>query len=169
MKGKGNKIVITVVLATLVFFGIYKYNTRMPKGTTSKDQIMEKMSYSIDTLFGIDMQYNSDRFSEDVNEYRIFIYKNERTKRFVFPIRDKNTGKTHYCYLASYVSTTGYETKMATDIDHDNWSRMIEKRVASIENDNPAKKDYQYTISNYYLYYSGISEEWLNDELKYDN
>ncbi|MFC6176959.1 hypothetical protein ACFQAV_08910 [Companilactobacillus huachuanensis] len=152
-------------LIIVVLFGFYKYSTKIPDGVTNINEIMNELAIPIDNSLGIDIGFNKDQVIDEVNENRVFLYKNSGTDRFVFPIKDINTGKTHYCYLASYESPSGYTTKIVTDIDHPNWSRIINKKVAVIEGDNPAKVSRKYTIIEYYERYSSLYDEWLSDQI----
>jgi len=155
---KSNKTLIILFFIILAAIGIYQYTNRMPQGVIDRDTIMNKASNSIDTDLGLDLSANAYDVYNDQDEYRIFLYRNSRTKRFVFPVKEKKSGDVHYCYLVAYEDTRGYTNKMAVDINNSKWARFIDKRVASIEGNNPSEKDYEYSYSYYYDNFSNLDD-----------
>lgn len=150
-----NKIGLGLIFAVLVVFGLYELNSnKMPEGVTDQSTIMSKASKGIDTVLGLDMEMNPYDVSYDGDEYRVFLYDNTKTGKFVFPVKDKKTDKIHYCYLVSYKSTTGASSKY---IDNSKWIRYINSDVATIDGDNKAEKNYEYSIYYYYKNYSKLT------------
>lgn len=142
---KSHKFIIIFILLFAIW-GLYKHATKLPAGSMDKDTIWEHNAKIMDPFI---FTYGSAHpFVMSTNDKVVYLYRNTRTKRYVFPIKDLNTHKTHFCYLES-VSNAPNSFMYAIDINNKNWCRQIVDKVAKIKGHNPAQWEEKMSI-NYY-------------------
>lgn len=147
-QNKSHKFIILFVILVGVF-GLYKNATKLPDGSTDTDSIL---IYNAKTMDPFIFMYGSGHSSDPLaNDYKvIYLYKNTRTKRYVFPVKDLKTHKTHFCYLESIGDHPNErDTVFATDIYNKKWGRVIDPKVAKIKGNNPHRWEERMSI-NYY-------------------
>lgn len=155
---RSNKIALGVIFVIFILgIGIYKFNTRLPDGETNTNKIMTMASNTLDTDVVLDAEVNPYQVALQRDEYRIYLYKNDRTNRYVFPVKEKKHGEIHFCYLVSYNSPQGMLSMAAVDINDPKWARFVDKNVAVIEGNNPYVKDMEYTTRYYYNHFSSLN------------
>ncbi|WP_251897683.1 hypothetical protein [Lactiplantibacillus paraplantarum] len=144
---KSHKFIIIIILL-LAIWGLYKHATKLPDGSMNTDTIWEHNAKSMDSqifMYGV-----GHPLAVSTNDKIVYLYKNTRTKRYVFPVKDLKTHKTHFCYLESVGSSPSKAyTVVATDIHNKNWNKVIAKTVAKVKGHNPSQWQEKMSI-NYY-------------------
>ncbi|ATO42633.1 MULTISPECIES: hypothetical protein [Lactobacillaceae] len=142
---KSHKFIIIIILL-LAIWGLYKHVTKLPDGSMDTDTIWEHNAKIMDSFifaYGV-----AHPLVMSTNDKVVYLYKNTRTKRYVFPIKDLKTHKTHFCYLES-VDNAPNKSMYAIDISNKNWCRQVVDKVAKVKGHNPAQWQEKMSI-NYY-------------------
>lgn len=144
---KSHKFIIIIILL-LAIWGLYKHVTKLPDGSMDTDTIWEHNEKSMDMqvfAYGV-----GHPVAVSTNDKVVYLYKNTRTKRYVFPVKDLKTHKTHFCYLESVGSSPNEAYSVtAIDIHNKNWWKIIAQKSAKIKGHNPAQWQEKMSI-NYY-------------------
>jgi len=106
--------------------------------------------------------YGSRHQDELLNDYIVYLNKNKRIGRFVFPIKSKRDWKTHYCYLIT-IGNGDAATTQAIDINNAEWARIIDRRVAKVKGDNPYAWSEKMSIQYYSDHISDLNEAYNNN------
>lgn len=143
-----SKSLKTIILFSILFivavggYSVYKHLTYLPKGLTDSDQIMEYGGQVLtDNVFAYAEYFPKLKTN---GEYYIYLYKNKRTGKYVFPVKDTNDNSKHYCYLFKVGST-----KHLVDIKNVHWWGAINRPGIKITGDNPYEIEYEMNFQYY--------------------
>lgn len=136
-------IILAILFVVAVSgYGIYKHATYLPKGLTDSDQIMKQGSSQLSGKLFMYVAYHQQVI--DNGKYLVYIYKNSRTDRYVFPVRDSKDNSKHYCYLYRIVGT-----KYLVDINNSNWCYTLNGAGVKIIGNNPSEWEYKMDAQYY--------------------
>nr|WP_241259069.1 zinc ribbon domain-containing protein [Ligilactobacillus pobuzihii] len=156
----GNNFISLIVVAILFIvavsgYGIYKHVTYLPKGLTDTDAIMRHGSSKLSDMLYFYVEYHPQVIND--GKYLVYIYKNTRTDRYVFPVRDSKDNSKHYCYLYGIVGT-----KYVVDINNPNWCYALNVAGIKIIGNNPSEWDYKMDAQYYAEHIKGV-KEWEDE------
>lgn len=146
-QNKSHKFIVIIVILVCIW-GIYKHITKLPDGSMNTTTILIHNAKTMNS--SIFMYGAGHPFAMSTNDKVIYLYKNTRTKRYVFPVKELKTHKTHFCYLESVGAYPNESySVIAIDIHNKNWGRLLSNKVARIKGHNPYQWEEKMSI-NYY-------------------
>ncbi|MFC6294741.1 zinc-ribbon domain-containing protein [Lactiplantibacillus daoliensis] len=153
--------IVAIAVIILGSWGFYQYKTYLPEGQTNETSILKYASPTLNSAVFYYGTYHRDEFL--AQDYVVFLNKNKRTGKYVFPVKKGENGKIHYCYLIA-VGNGNRKAPMAIDINNVKWYSYISKKVhTSIIGNNPYAWSDKMSIDYYSDHISNLNDAYQND------
>ncbi|WP_048000159.1 zinc ribbon domain-containing protein [Lactiplantibacillus herbarum] len=159
-KKRSSQWILGICILLFGIWGLHKYMTYLPTGQTDPFTVLAYTAKRTDVFI---MAYGSGHEDEFFNnDYVIYLNKNQRTGKLVFPVKGMHDWRTHYCYLVTVGNGSDAST-LAVDIKNVKWSRFINDKVAKVTGNNPYSWTEKMSIQYYSDHVSDLDEASNNN------